>query len=445
MIDLEESVYNQVRAKPLTRIHGRPKWLQIRQMAREMRKQAIKYRVSYDWAGNYGLQALVVGAARYATDHPLLPAYTRPTEPGNNPPLPGNASGLQIRLADGHHERRHQDWARVCGFVRGMGENVQDAVDEHYWGGLDDTEYGFLHVWPEDYINHFVAEFCPLDSQAIDEVKEHYKRGWNLAGNELLSKFGDRLDQEQEQFDRDGVPITDGEKYRHYIKQMYSSGRFTQDMVMEWIAKPAVQQTYANARAFFQGKSTNMSNAARLTGNTSATHGFGTAASATELKEIREAVAGAIKEAVAEAVAEERAGAEGTGSNTEQANAVNQLRGENKSLRDELATMSQNINRLTSLVGTLKNSVDQLKNNSPNGGDGGGDGGGSRKRGRNNGPNKEHPKHGKYTAGMAVDSSWPLAKKIWWVKCAKTDPTNTAAWKAYEKARLDKYYAEINS
>ena len=63
-IDLEESVYNQVRAKPLTRIHGRPKWLQIRQMAREMRKQAIKYRVSYDWASNYGLQALVVGAAR---------------------------------------------------------------------------------------------------------------------------------------------------------------------------------------------------------------------------------------------------------------------------------------------------------------------------------------------------------------------------------------------
>ena len=78
---------------------------------------------------------------------------------------------------------------------------------------------------------------------------------------------------------------------------MYNSGKFTQDMIMEWIGKPPADQTYANARTFFQGKLTGMGNAARLTGNTSATHGFGTAASATELKEISEALMGAMKEA----------------------------------------------------------------------------------------------------------------------------------------------------
>ena len=108
VVDVEEQTYQQVRAKPLTRIHGRPKWLQVRNMGREMRKQAIKFRVNYDWSGNYGLSALVSGAARYATDHPALPAYTRPTAPANNPTLAGNASGLQIRIADGNHAAEHK-------------------------------------------------------------------------------------------------------------------------------------------------------------------------------------------------------------------------------------------------------------------------------------------------------------------------------------------------
>ena len=81
--DLEETAYQKVRAKPLTRIHGRPKWLQVRRMSREMRKQAIKYRVTYPWSSNFGLTAVVVGAARYAADHPTLPAYVRPTAAAN--------------------------------------------------------------------------------------------------------------------------------------------------------------------------------------------------------------------------------------------------------------------------------------------------------------------------------------------------------------------------
>ena len=119
-------------------------------MGREMRKQAIKFWVTYDWSGNYGLQALISSAARYAQDNPHLPAYVRPTQSANNPQLAGNASGLQIRIADGNHAALNKSWQRVCGFVRGMGENIQDAVDEHYWAALDHTEFGFLNVWLED-------------------------------------------------------------------------------------------------------------------------------------------------------------------------------------------------------------------------------------------------------------------------------------------------------
>ena len=45
---------------------------------------------------------------------------------------------------------------------------------------------------------------------------------------------------------------------------------------------------------------------------------------------------------------------------------------------------------------------------------------------------------------MAVDSSWSGPKKRWWIQCATTDLTNTAAWKAHERERLTGYLAEIN-
>ena len=399
-------------------------------MAREMGKQAIKFRVSYDWSGNYGLSALVVGAVRYATDHPTLPAYTRPTEPGNNPALPGNASGLQIRIADGNHERRQKDWARVCGFVRGMGENVQDALDQRYWSGLDDQDYGFLNVWPEDYINHLVTRFCPLDSQAIDEVKEEYKRGWDNANGDLIAKFGDRLDQEQTAFTRDGVAISNDEKYRHYVKEMYKSGQFTQDMIMEWIAKPAAEQTYANARTFYEGKTQNMESAARLTGNTTATHGFGTAAVVNELGEIKQAIMGAIKDAVSEAVAEERVNT--TGEETmEHANAVAQLRSENKSLKDEVAQMSRSLITLSAQVAMLKEAIVAGKKVIP---DTPGDDEASKNRGRKR--KFHHPVFGEYKPGMKLDETWSNNKKYWWSQYAKNDPKNKKAWEERELARL---------
>ena len=418
-----------------------------------MSKQAIKFRVGYNWSGNYGLSALVVGAVRYAADHPTLPAYARPTEPGNNPALPGNASGLQIRIADGNHERRQKDWARVCGFVRGMGENVQDALDKPYWSGLDDQEYGFLNVWPEDYTSHLTTRFCPLDSQAVDEVKEEFKRGWDHANGELIGKFGDRLDQEQTAFTRDGVTISNEEKYRHYIKEMYRSGQFTQDMVMEWIAKPPADPTHANARTFFERKILNMENAARLTGNTAATHGFGTAAVAGELGEIKEALMGAIREAVADAVAEERS--ETTSEeNKENANAMTQIRSENKSLRDEMSEMTRTILVLSNQVATLKNAIPSGKLNIPsdqnddsNNGDGGGTGGGRRGGKRNGGPQKRkqpHPVFGEYKSGMKLDETWPWQKQRWWCDHAQFDDKNKSARRAFEKKRLQAQLAKLD-
>ena len=73
--DLERQVYEDIRASPFTRIHGRPTWRAKEKLMKEAKGPALKQRVSYDWSGQYGLLPEIIGAARYALDNQNMPVY----------------------------------------------------------------------------------------------------------------------------------------------------------------------------------------------------------------------------------------------------------------------------------------------------------------------------------------------------------------------------------
>ena len=54
----------------------------------ECKEIALNYDVSYDWSGGYGILMEIIGAARYAADKPLLPAYIPPNAPPQHSHLP---------------------------------------------------------------------------------------------------------------------------------------------------------------------------------------------------------------------------------------------------------------------------------------------------------------------------------------------------------------------
>ena len=97
--DLEKQIYEDVRAEPYTRIHGRPSWSDKERLIKESKVHALRNKVSYDWSGQYGLLAEIIGAARYAIENPLLPGYVAPVQPANSPTLAGNATAAGIRHA----------------------------------------------------------------------------------------------------------------------------------------------------------------------------------------------------------------------------------------------------------------------------------------------------------------------------------------------------------
>ena len=154
------------------------------------------------------------------------------------------------------------------GFRRGVSENFRDALDLEFYSALEHADYGYINVLPREYIDHLETDHCPMDVSAIDDIKANYYRGKGM--DERLSKFTTRLDEEQTRLTVDGVVIPDPDKFQHYLSEIYKSGIFTTEAITQWTEKPPAQQTYANARTFFEAKQRGMETVQRITGGSPA-------------------------------------------------------------------------------------------------------------------------------------------------------------------------------
>jgi len=61
----QKAVYDAIHAKPFTRIHGRPTRKSYDRLLEEACELASGFDVPYEWAGDHGLLAKVLGAEAY--------------------------------------------------------------------------------------------------------------------------------------------------------------------------------------------------------------------------------------------------------------------------------------------------------------------------------------------------------------------------------------------
>ena len=64
--DLKKQTYDGVRATPFTRIHDRSTWRVKERLIDECKKVALRYDVSFDWSGGYGILPEIIRAAQFA-------------------------------------------------------------------------------------------------------------------------------------------------------------------------------------------------------------------------------------------------------------------------------------------------------------------------------------------------------------------------------------------
>ena len=122
-------------------------------------------------------------------EHPDLEPFVVPEQPSNTPPnLAINAGNQAVQLAVADNEAQKPDWVILRGFMKGMSENIRDALDLEYYEDLEHVDHGYRNVKPINYVNHLETEHCPCDEQAAKDCREHFFRGWQQSSGSSGTK-----------------------------------------------------------------------------------------------------------------------------------------------------------------------------------------------------------------------------------------------------------------
>ena len=252
----ETTAHDAVRATPFTRVHGRPKRKDYEILKEEASALAsevedITYAWSRDAAEEYGLLADILGEDEYE-ELTGIDTYVIPAEPASYDPAVTNATPTHER------KRREEEWELVRtswfirkGFLRGVVDNLRDALDEQYYSQLKHRLTAYRNVTPFQILNHLNDRWCPLDVQAKKELKKTYYTKWDA--DEHLTAFGKRLDDDQIALVRSDVTIADDDKLQFYLEEIYDSNKFDKQEMLTWEQQPpAIKTDYDEAKAYFE-------------------------------------------------------------------------------------------------------------------------------------------------------------------------------------------------
>ena len=170
--EIESTTYDSVRQKTLSRIHGKPSWRQKEDLIQEAGDIALECDVSYDWAGDYGLLAVISGPTRYLAQATL--AYVEPVQPVTA--RPNNVTtAVQINTWETENDLQRRTYAVFRGFKRGICENVRDALDQQYYQQIKEVTFSYKRRTSRNCIDHLEQHWCMLDCKTIEKLKLEWK------------------------------------------------------------------------------------------------------------------------------------------------------------------------------------------------------------------------------------------------------------------------------
>jgi hypothetical protein len=196
----ETTAFEAVQATPFTRVHGRPTLKDYELLKEEASALASEVEdITYAWNKNatddFGLLADIIGTDEY-DELTSIASYVIPTEPPLYDPTITNVTLTHER------KRKEEDWelGRTSwyirkGFLKGVVDNLRDAIDEQYYSQLRHRLTAYRNITPYQILEHLNDRWCPLDVQAKKALKQAYYTKWD--SDEHLTAFGKRLDNDQ--------------------------------------------------------------------------------------------------------------------------------------------------------------------------------------------------------------------------------------------------------
>ena len=277
--DLEKSTYEAIVAQRFTPIQDPCTWSDKEQLLQEMCDLAVTYDLHYEWAGEYGALAMVANPARYTADTGLV--FVEPEKPPSSHPDAATATAAQAKVFNSLNDQERRSFAIVTGFRRGSSENIQLALPESHYEQLKEDLYAYKRVRPRDYIEHLENDWCPLDEQVVEELKENWRRPWHP--DEHITKFAIRLTKEQEKLAHHGITISNGDKKQHYMINIQKSNMFDRPTMATWRKKPSNETTFRRACIYFEEAVKDLEYYERTSSETKGSMGLQGANAATEI------------------------------------------------------------------------------------------------------------------------------------------------------------------
>ena len=256
----ETTAFENVRATPFTRIHGRPSRSDYKILKQEAATIASEVEdITYAWSRDattgdeYGLQEDIVGVDEY--DHQTdIDTYVEETEPDTYDDTIDDTTPTHTRK----HKEEEWERLRTCwyiwkGFLKSVTANLRDAIDEQFYSQLKHRHTAYRNTTPFQLLEHLNSTWCPLDVQAKKKLKDAYFAQWDR--HEHLTAFGKRLDDDQTTLVRSNITISDEDKLQFYLEQMYDSNMFDKAKMMDWEQQPInIKTNYLLAKLHFELK-----------------------------------------------------------------------------------------------------------------------------------------------------------------------------------------------
>jgi hypothetical protein len=158
----ETNAFESVRTTPFTRVHGRPTRRDYEVLKEEACALASEVdNITYAWSknltDNYRLLADILGVNKYDN-------LTGNHEPASYDPNITDATPTYTRKQmEEEWELVQTSWFIQKGFLRGIDDNLQDALDEQYYSQLRHQLTVYRNITPYQILEHLNNRWCPLN------------------------------------------------------------------------------------------------------------------------------------------------------------------------------------------------------------------------------------------------------------------------------------------
>jgi hypothetical protein len=196
----ETTAFDAVCAPPFTRVHGRPtrknyQTLKDKASALASEVEDITNVWSRDATADYGLLVNMIGVDNY-DELTGIDTYVAPTEPVlYNPAIMNATLTHERKCMEEEWELIRTSWFICKGFLKGVIDNLHDALDKQYYSQLKHHLTMHRKISPFQILQHLNDCWCPLNVQAKKELRKAYYSKWD--SDEHLTMFGKHLDDDQ--------------------------------------------------------------------------------------------------------------------------------------------------------------------------------------------------------------------------------------------------------